>query len=371
MNRIVRLCFFGLLLGSASPSAAQTAEARFYCLSLRFRQGSDAMGFYTLDLSTLPSPAVANGELAPTFSQPTHSSGFRLTDVVWELTMEGALAINLPMSEDVNENGYPDFFEVGQSTGGTTSGSFVISGVDSGAVQAAWSRAAGAKDGSCVIQMTGSSGPLSAFTHEFELVEYQGPLSYTPGTNRVVGSVDLRQTGAPDTRFVGPVEFVKSPTTPYDRLELQPGSWTNAWDERFDFQREIYRRDPQWPTNYYGYIEFDDGDFYTSEPDYCDWILSMDDVHDADQDGIPDFSDSPAPTQPRTPRLAVSFTLTEVRLSISGTVGVTHEVQEASSLSLGDWSTVRTLTLASDPEGVTLPVPAGRERFWRVRVPGR
>ena len=370
LNLIVRLCFLALVLSSGSLSAAQTAQARFYCLSLRFRQGSDGMGFYTLDLSTLPSPAAPNGELAPTFSQPTHSTGFRLTDMVWEMTVEGALAISVPMSEDENENGYADFFEVSQSAGGTTSGSFVIPGVDSGTVQATWSRAAGAKDGSCVIQMTGSSGPLSAFTHEFELVEYLGPLSYTPGTNRVVGSVDLRQTGLPDNRFVGPVEFVKSSTAPHDRLELQPGSWTNAWDERFVFQREIYLRDPQWPTNYYGYVEFDDGDFYTSEPDYYDWMLSVDDLNDADHDGIPDFSDSPASTQPRTPRLAASFTPTEVRLSISGTVGVSHEVQEASSLSLRDWTTVRTLTLASDPEVVALPVPAGRERFWRVVVPG-
>jgi len=101
------------------------------------------------------------------------------------------------------------------------------------------------------------------------------------------------------------------------------------------------------------------------------WILSLDDAHDADQDGIPDFSDSPVSTQPQPPRLALSVTPAEVRLSISGTPGVSHEVQEASSLSLRDWTTVRTLTLASDPEVVTLPVPAGRERFWRVRVPGR
>jgi len=369
MNTALRLCLFGLLLGSASLPGAQTAQARFYCLSLRFRQGSDAMGFYTLDLSTLPSPAVANGELAPTFSQPTHSSGFRLTDVFWEVTAEGALAIGVPMAKDENQNGYADFFEVSQSASGTTVGSFVIPGVDSGTVQAAWSRAAGAKDGSCVIQMTGGSGPLSAFTHEFELVEYLGPLSYTPGINRVAGSVDLRQTGVPDNRFAGAVEFVNSSTKPHNRLELQPGSWTNAWDERFVFQRATYLRDPGWPTNYYGYLEFDDGDSYTSEPDYYDWMLSLDDLNDSDRDGIPNFSDSPASTQPRTPRLAVSFTPTEVRLSLSGTAGVAHEVQEASSLSLRDWSTVRTVTLTNDPAVVTLPIPVGRERFWRVRVP--
>jgi len=68
--------------------------------------------------------------------------------------------------------------------------------------------------------------------------------------------------------------------------------------------------------------------------------------------------------------LAASFTPTEIHLSISGSLGVPHEVQEATSLVLGDWSTVRTLTLTCGTEVVALPVPAGRERFWRVRVPG-
>ncbi len=370
LNPTVCLGVLALLLNPGSLPAAQTAQARLYCLSLRFRPASDPMGFYTLELSTLPSPAPANGELAPTFAQPTHSAGFRLTDQIWEMTMEGALAINLPLSQDDNQNGYADFFEVSQSISGATSGSFIIPGVDSGTVRATWSRAAGAKDGSCVIQMTGGSGPLSAFTHEFELVEYLGPLSYTPGTNQVAGSVDLRQTGAPDNRFVGPVVFIKSSTDPFNRLELQPGSWTNAWDEHFEFQRETYLRDTQWPTNYYGYVTFADGDFTTTEPDYYDWMLSVDDLNDADRDGIPDFSDAPGSVPPRPPRLAVSFGPAEVRLSISGTVAVSHELQEASSLSLGDWSTIRTLSLTNDPQTVTVPLPAGQTRFWRVRVPG-
>ncbi len=358
------------LIACTSGVAAQTAQARFYCLSLRFQQGTAQGGLYTLDLSTVDPPGPPNGELAPNYGEPiTHFSGFRLYDLAWETTAEGFIEIDVPLSKDENQNGFADFFEVSQSVSGTTAGSFKIPNVEVGSVRATWSRAAGAKDGTCVIQMTGSLGSYLPFTHTFELLEYTGPLSYTPGTNRVTGTVDLRQTGAPQNWFVGPVEFAKSAADPYNQLELQAGAWTNALSEWLPFFKDdSYQREVQWPTNYFGFLEFDDGDLSTPEWDFYDWALSIDDVNDADQDGVPDFSDDPGLTPPRAPAVGVSLTASSVVLSISGTVGRVHEIQEATSLSLKDWKPVQSVTLGSDPQTVSLTRPATGEKFWRVRV---
>jgi len=357
-----------LLVACTSWVAAQTAQARFYCLSLRFQQGSSQSGA-TLDLTTLPSSV--NGELAPTFfGRPTHFSDFILNDPTEIDLIPGSLDLDTPPPLDANHNGFNDFFEVSQGVPTSVTTGTYQTPVDDGTVRATWGRSAGSSVGACVIQMTSKQfGQLLAFTHAFELLEYTGPLSYTPGTNRVTGTVDLRQTGAPQNRFVGPVEFVKSGADPYNQLELQAGAWTNALSEWLPFFKDdSYQREVQWPTNYFGYLEFDDGDLSTPEWDFCYWAVSIDDVNDADQDGIPDFSDDPGAAPPRAPTVGVSLTASSVVLSIGGTVGRVHEIQGATSLSLKDWKPVQSVTLGSDPQTVSLTRPAAGEKFWRVRV---
>src|SRR5262249_4828666 len=66
-----------LILSSLLPlmdHAGETANARLWCLSLRFQQGSDSFGD-TLDLSTIS--GTPNGELAP-YNGTTYVSGFAL-----------------------------------------------------------------------------------------------------------------------------------------------------------------------------------------------------------------------------------------------------------------------------------------------------
>jgi hypothetical protein len=361
------------LATSMAGAAAELAQARLYCLSLRFQQGTDQQsGLYTLDLSTVDPPGSPNGELAPDyFGFTSHYSGFRLYDGALDETIEGEIDIDAPLSKDVNQNGFADFFEVSQSVSGTTTGLLSIPLLgDSGTVKATWSRAAGSKDGTCTLQLTSRQfGQLPTFAHTFELIEYAGGLSYTPGTNRVTGTVDLRQTGDPQNRLVGPVEFVKSGADPYNQLELQAGTWTNALSEQMTFLTDSYSREAKWPTNYFGYLEFDDGDLSTPELDYYDWGLSIDDLNDGDKDGIPDFSDDPGVVPPRTPTLGLALNGSSLTFTIRGTVGRTHELQEATSLVLKDWKTVKSLVLASDPETVTLPPPTEGVRYWRMRVP--
>jgi hypothetical protein len=130
-----------------------------------------------------------------------------------------------------------------------------------------------------------------------------------------------------------------------------------------------FLRESIYPTNYFGYTDFVDGDLTTPEVDYPTWFLSIDDLNDADGDGIPDFSDDPRSTGQPSPSLTLKLGTTNLFFSVSGAVGQLHELQQATSLAAPDWQTVSSVTLASDPEIITLPLPSGGAAFWRVRAP--
>ena len=142
----------------------------------------------------------------------------------------------------------------------------------------------------------------------FTLIEYTGPLTYTPGSNTVSAAVNLTQTGNPANTLHGPIVFAKSSTDRFNTLTNQPGVWTNASSQTLSFDNEIFSRDiPTWPTNYVGYVYFADGDPSTASPDYQLWVLSINDTNDANANGIPDFSDNPASvTPPRAPHLSLA-----------------------------------------------------------------
>jgi hypothetical protein len=317
------------------------------------------MALMTLDLTTLTSGI--NGELAPLFGAYDQWAWFDLDFIGDVLT--GTLNLDLPPFSDANGNGFPDFFEVAQNGSGDSTGAYSLDSGGSGSVTANWTRNAGSAGGICRLTLPG----FGEFTHSFEIIEYRGPLTYTPGSNTVTGSVDLTQTGNSANQFQGPVSFVKNSTNRFNQLTLQPGAWTNAAMQTLTFLDDEYLHDSTYPTNYYGYFDFDDGDLNTGELDYYTWLLSIDDPNDADKDGIPDFSDDPQTVSPpRRPRLALSRTSTNLLLSISGDLGRVHQVQAAPSLANLNWSNVFSLTLTNDPQIVPLPIPPESQKFWRV-----
>jgi len=136
---------------------------------------------------------------------------------------------------------------------------------------------------------------------------------------------------------------------------------------RFAFLEDSLFRDTLLRTNYYGFVEFTDGDPNTGGYDYPLWQLSIDDLNDSDHDGIPDFSDDPATVvPPRRPRLALARGETNLLLTISGDVGRLHRILEATNLAAGNWLTNLSLTLTNDPQTVFLPLPTSGVRFWHA-----
>jgi len=343
---------------------AETAQARLWCWSLHFQQGSDSFGD-TLDLTTIS--GTPNGELAPYNAPGEYVSNFILDSSGVPFT--GTMYLSLPPAVDDNHNGWPDFFEVTQSVAAASSGTYNTP-ISSGTVTATWSRGGGSKDGSCVLEVVDSNfGNLGQFRHSFELLEYNGPLAYAPGTNVVNGSINLTKSGDPTSLLQGPFQFLKLAADPHNQLTLQSGVWTNAQSQTLSFGTNLFLRDlTSWPTNYYGYVQFDDGDPTTSAPDFVLWMLSIDDVNDADNNGIPDFSDTPQPVSTRPPRLSLSNMTNNLQLAIQGDVGTVCLIQESTSLPATSWQTAQTVTLTNDPQVVSLPFPATATAFWRIQV---
>src|SRR6266704_2348417 len=185
----------------------------------------------------------------------------------------------------------------------------------------------------------------------FELIEYTGPLTYTPGSNTVSGSVNLTQTGNTNNHMQGPLQFVKVSTNRFNRLTLQAGAWTNDAMQTLSFTNDPYFRDPPWLTNYFGYVDFNDWDPNTFDSDYVTWVLSIDDTNDFNHNGIPDFSDDPPA---RRPLLSLKVTSTNLLLTIHVDVGHPHQVQESLVLPATNWQTVASVTLTNDPQSVSL-----------------
>ena len=351
------LCVLPLLSYSA-----QTAQARFFCWSVRFQRGFD-QGF-SLDLSTLDPPTTSpNGELGTLFGTYSHWSYFALNDPNGTSLVVGTLNLNVPFNVDDNSNGFSDFFEVARPVSSTMTAGTFSSNTGGGSASATWSRAAGSKNGTCVLTLQ----TLGSFAHTFEIAEYTGNLAYLPGSNTVSGTVSLSQTGNPGNHFFGPLSFVKSSTNRFNLLQLQAGVWTNALSQTLAFSTNAFYRDSTWPTNYYGYVEFNNGDPNTSGLSYRLWTLSIDDLNDADHDGIPDFSDDPLPPA-RPPLLTLKLGTTNLLLIISGDAGRSHLIQTNASLASTNWQLVQSVTLATDPQTVSLPIPTGTT-FWRALVP--
>jgi hypothetical protein len=364
MKRFLILLTAAWLLCPTINYGSETAHARLYCESLRFQQGTTFGG--TLDLSTIVGPPF-NGELAP-YSGNTRGSSFAL-NYGGLGNINGVIYVDLPLGVDANGNGFDDFFEVAQGVTTTvTSGSYSTD-ISSGTVTATWSRSAGSKDGTCQLDLNDDTyGDLGTYICPFTVLEYTGPLTYTPGSNTVSATISLAQTGNSANTLQGPVTFVKSSTDHFNTLTNQPGVWTNTALQTLSFDSEIFSRGiPTWPTNYIGYVFFADGDPTTASSDYQLWVLSIDDTNDANANGIPDFSDDPASvTPPRVPHLSLALGKTNLLLTISGSVGHTNQIQEIGSLTLTNWQTTLAFLLTNDPQVISLPLPAGTSKFWRV-----
>jgi hypothetical protein len=127
-------------------------------------------------------------------------------------------------------------------------------------------------------------------------------------------------------------------------------------------------RDLELKTNYYAFPEFDDGDPSTSVADYRGWTLSIDDTNDLNGNKIPDLSDDAPPAPEQGPTLTLARSANQLSLGIQGAVGKSYELQEAVALGATNWTRNSSITLTNTSQAVSLPVPATRTKFWRLKA---
>ncbi len=346
--------------------SAGTAQVRLSNSSVRMSPGDCDCGWsltYTIHFSSTytEEPSQANGELVPgpQSSSYSHRSWLILEDVSMTAGTVPA-EINVPLGDDADGDGTPDFLDAAKPVSITTSGVHAdLWGNGPEALSLIWTRAAGSRQGTCQLYMHDSIlGQMGPFNHSFELIERTGTLTYTAGANSVTGNLVLAAADGGADSVAGPVSLVRSPTNRFNLLTLSSGECTNQV-EVFSFDECQLARDPAHPAVYVGKLRNPYGTYAT-------WSFSVVDLNDADGDGIPNLSDDVVVAPPRRPALGLTRTATNLMLRVSGDVGRTHLVQEAADADAAAWTTVQTLTLTNDPQVVTLPLPISPPTYWRV-----
>lgn len=364
--RILILMAAGLSIAVLAAHAQPQAEARMFSLALRFEPATSGFGgSNSLVLGTSPD----NGEVFSTSGPYSHASGFVLS--IPGLSVGGTITFNIPAPVDQNGNGFNDFFEVSQPVGTSqTNGQYETSdGFDSGTVTATWSRAAGSRFGTCVLQMESETfGTLPQFSHQFELLEYAGMLEYETTENGATGTLNLSQTGNESATLTGEIVLAKTGDMPTEELLVQSGSLLNESAQTLTFEPafDSLVRDGM---NYSGLLSIDDGYPATSTADYFYWVLSIDDSNDADGDGIPDLSDDAVVINPpQPPELEITLTETTVIITIHGEAGREYDLETSDSAQPGSWTFQQSVPLELDSAPVEFDRPDAGMRFWRAKT---
>lgn len=386
-----KLCLLTALfsLVTCAFGASQVAAVRMYCLSIEVGHGVNLPYSDTVDFNYLGTPESA-GEFIPWWPNGSglyyditlpdienHASTMSIYDGTYEYTCSGTLRVDLPMT-DANNNRFPDFFELARSANYTTTGSYdfydwVYGYYDSGQITSAiWTRSAGSRTGNYAFTFydytTQSPDYWGTFRGTFKMLEYTGTLSYTPGSNVVTGTINLVQTGVPANTWQGAVQFTKVAADRFNSMTNQPGFWVNSSSQIYNFTNHYFFRDPNYPTNYAGYIEFDnDADLASLYP-YATWVLSITDTNDLNHNGIPDFSDDPSTLPPpRRPLISLTRTTTNLLFTIHGDINHLHEIQQVPVIRSTNWQHVVSVTLTNDPQVVPVAFPTG-STFYRARA---
>ena len=131
MNKELCILLASLISSPLTLSAASTAQARLYCLSVHLLEGTDQFGD-VFSVNSMPDPS-GDGELMIYFSAgpeltlpgaQNYISNMYLYDPFYQQTFGGTLTIDLPQLTDDNNNRYPDFFETAAGVQANSGGSY-------------------------------------------------------------------------------------------------------------------------------------------------------------------------------------------------------------------------------------------------------
>ncbi len=361
--------WLGLL--AHSVGAAEPARLRLYCLSVRVEPG-EANLFGLIYRLTFSSAGfnVPNHEVYPIFEdEASHGSRFMLETPDAPEPVFGEMGIQVPESLDANTNGVPDFYEVAEAVPSATTSGVWAGNELRGSLRAVWQRDAGQLEGRVRLQLTSDEfGALPEFTHRFEILEYQGSLTYAGTGETRPGAVSLQRAGLEDDTLSGSIVLTRVATNRLNHFTVDAGSWTNAAGLEVPVSLGEAERDPDYTMDYFGALALLNGDPTTPEVDYELFYFGVDDPNDADADGIPDLTDD-ATQPPSAPRLGLRRVGDGVELQITGEAGATYTLERAAALAPDEWIEDRKVTMRTETEVVQLPRVAEGAQFFRMRWP--
>lgn len=289
----------------------------------------------------------------------------------------GVLTLQTPLGGDTNVNGVTDFLEVDRAIASTTTtGEIEIDdGIDfsRGTVTATWQRPANSTTGTVQLKVNLPDFGFQnlTFDHTFEVFQYRGTLTYSRSGTNVTAAVNLPRVGAPGS-FVGNL-----PVTRVSNVELNraPVSWTGPGGQTFDVLGTDDVEGVPLPIShiigrfYGGLVIFADGDPTTPFPDEYDFFdLLIEDLNDADGNGLPDLTDD-LTTAPARPTLAATFAAGAVQIQVSGTAGSRYIVESSPTLPATTWTAVGEITLDASGKGsLDAGDPNGTARLFRTRA---
>jgi hypothetical protein len=348
---------------SAGLLAGETVPMRLHSLSVRMAPAT-ARQFgmdYTLEFSTYDWDPT-NGELAlaPPEIPTTHGGYLRLLDPITFEPIFMPAALDVPTGTDGNKNGIPDFFEVSRGVSSTVTGGIYEDPLwGTSDLRATWSRTAGAKSGTCRLELPNFG---LVFNHSFEIIEFQGELTYAKSGTNLTGLVRLAQTLKPENTLTGAMVLH---VVDADHVLVETNSLVNAQEAVLNYEAlEPLQRTR---TNYLAFTVVDDGSAAVGASGYYEWLLLLTDGRDKDADTIPDLSDLSAPP-PKPPTLALRLEGKSLLLTIAGEAGRGYQIQQKTSLGALSWSSQTTVTLTNTPQDVVISPPTGQTSFWRVMV---
>ncbi|MCC6234050.1 MAG: hypothetical protein IT580_15505, partial [Verrucomicrobiales bacterium] len=223
--------------------------------------------------------------------------------------------------------------------------------------------------GTVKIQITSDEfGVLPEFSHAFEILEYEGSLTYSGAGETRSGRVSLKRTGLETATLAGPLVLTRVATNRLHQFTVGESHLTNEVGEVVPVSLGELERDPDYSMDYFGALSLLNGDPATPEPDYELFYIGIDDPNDTDGDGIPDLTDD-LQAPPPAPRLEVRRTASGLELVVTSEVGAEFTLEHASRLAADEWIEDRRVTIKSVPEILAVPLGPQEERYFRLRWP--
>lgn len=312
-------------------------------------------------------PTNGELELAPQDVPATHQGTFVWQDGQTFETFDLPFILDVP-ADDSDASGVPDIFEFTPGVSGRTTGQYFDLEGNVNFFNADWNKPAESFTGNCKITIA-PFGADQTFTHQIELYEYVAtlPINANASTGESTITVDMPRSGVPGEKLAGglTLKFQQGQVTAMAKSTLTNElgaafTWSTDGVSELDTKKlfcflDLIDGTPQIDPNVPNYQDFNE------------WMLTISDPNDSDNDGVPNIVDSASVTA-SAPTMEIIKTANGIQLRVHGDMGRVYTLEDTAALPTATWQHATTVTITADPQVIDLPTPTA-PTFWRMRFP--